>query len=110
MRIVTTQEFIEFIFAQPLDRKVNMGEFNSSYECGCLAAQFTKVNFPDQWFSCGMVRVRDGNRNVLWQVSDQTEWGRSFLNFAPDKASEITYSEIREFLKTKDWAQEFIHE
>jgi hypothetical protein len=111
MRIVTTQEFIEFIFAQPLEREVNMNEFNSSFECGCLAAQYTKANFPDQWFTCGMVYVRDGeNESIIWKLSDNYEWARSFLHFAPNKASRVTYAEVREHLKKQVWAQEFIPE
>jgi len=111
MRIVTTQEFIEFIFAQPLDKKVNMGEFHSSYECGCLAAQYTRANFADQLFTCRMVTVIECvNERTLWKIKDENEWGRSFLNFAPNKASEITYTEVQEHLKKQEWAQKFIPE
>lgn len=44
MKTVTIQEMVDYIMAQPPDRKVNWGENLSIHECGCLMIQFARDN------------------------------------------------------------------
>lgn len=42
MRIVTKQELIDFVDAQPDDRPVDFNQFYSIEDCGCLMVHFGK--------------------------------------------------------------------
>lgn len=55
MKIVTIQEMVDYIMAQPPDRKVNWVENESKNECGCLMIQFARDNnIPAT--ECGITR------------------------------------------------------
>ena len=55
MKKVTTQEIVDFIFAQPRDRKVEMKEASSCDSCGCLMVQYGKEELKiEESFVCGL--------------------------------------------------------
>ena len=57
MRIVTKQELIDFVDAQPDDRPVNFQQFYSTEDCGCLMIHFGKeVLKLNGRFSCDNTR------------------------------------------------------
>jgi len=59
-KTISPQEIINFVFAQPRERRVEMGEFNSNGLCGCVMVQYGKeVLGISKYFSCGSQAIDD---------------------------------------------------
>ncbi len=94
---VTKQQMINYIFAQPDDRMVNFSENLTNQDCGCVMVHYGKDN--DLKFNgCGFARWEYGGRCIAAMEDCR------FNQFQPSEdRDEYTYSELKEFLRQKDW-------
>jgi hypothetical protein len=64
--LITKQQMIDFIMAQPDDRPINMlnpDYYPSSNKCGCLMVEYAKDNFKisDECINVGFSAIYKGN-------------------------------------------------
>jgi len=53
-KTISQKEIINFVFGQPRERRVEMGEFRSNSQCGCVMVQYGKeILGLKEYFSCG---------------------------------------------------------
>jgi len=108
MRKITKQDLISFIFNQPAEKEVKMGENYFSDKCGCIGVQYVREKLfqvAKIALGCGMNVVENSKGETLMTLE-----GESFFDFVPsgNLSSVRTYGEIQEFLKTQGWAKSFI--
>ena len=97
MRIVTKQELIDFVDAQPDDRPVNFKQFYSTKDCGCLMIHFGKevLNLTNQFWcdnfswesNCGKIAVIEGDNFIFYNIVSNSHvktYGELKLNLYRD--------------------------
>lgn len=84
---ITSEEFLKWINEQPDDRLVNMMQFHSDSECGCLMVQYARdhgIKFTDvgaETFWNGnqeVARLEDNIFNYFKKPSDVDSFSGSF--------------------------------
>lgn len=71
MRIVTKQELIDFVDAQPDDRPIDFQQFYSTEDCGCLMIHFGKevLNLKGRFY-CDNSRWKGANDTLAYLQGD----------------------------------------
>jgi len=67
MKIVTRQEFIDWIRSNHGNKKINMSENKAGDPCGCLMVQYARDKFPKDFFkkgSCGYESWTNQGRTI----------------------------------------------
>jgi len=107
MKKVTTQNLVDFIFAQPRDRKVKMEEASSHDPCGCLMVQYGKEELKiKESFTCGLDNWTTTHGSSEFQMDYDT-----IGSFGLNLGEEYTYGEVQDiftqngFMKTKTDAE-----
>ena len=93
MVTVTRQDMVEFIQAQPDDRKVDFADAFKDDECGCVMVHYGREKGLD-FNDCGINTWHSGGK-----VSAKLETGVLFKDFRPENViNECTYGEIKKHL------------
>ena len=99
MKIVTKQEFFDWIMSQNDDRSVDMQvNWTDEDSCGCLMVQYGREKFPEYAeFGCGYKEWEDNN--------DVNEWGtpKIFAKFQDFTVSNLpfkstTFGEFKQYI------------
>jgi hypothetical protein len=97
MKIITTEEMLDFIFSQPPEKVVDWMENESSEPCGCLMVQFGRDN-QLEFDSCS---YRNWNSIDLSTKIARFEPDVHYFDFRPRDFSKriSTYAEIQTYCK-----------
>ncbi len=98
MKTISDKEFLDFIFSQPRENKVNMKQTTSDSDCGCLMVQYGIKVLKGKSVYAGFSLIQT-EKNEFWL-------NRPVYHFTPDMESCFTYGEIQDYLKEKDWVKE----
>lgn len=101
--IVTKQQMIDYIFAQPDDRMVDFDENYAGQKCGCIMVHYGKDNGIVGFDICGFQRWEGKSKGEDTEVLAKLEGDVTFGWFKPEGKIQCTYGEIKEFLRQKNW-------
>ena len=97
--IVTKQQMIDYIFAQPDERRVNFSQNYFHNDCGCVMVHYGKDNGV-KFHGCGFQAWEGFRGGKQLQLEDDV----TFMSFCPKgESDQYTYGDIKEFLRQKDW-------
>lgn len=94
----TTKELIEFMTAQPDDRKLNFDNniVKNDEDCGCLLVQFARAKLFGGKIDCGYNHAHNGV-NKLRAINEYEVF--KFIKFGCDLSPKIkNYGDYRELL------------
>jgi hypothetical protein len=95
---VSHQEFLNFIFSQPREREINMGQ-NMAYpdDCGCMMVHYGRANGLEGLIVCGFRDIGESGEEI-----GTFSLEKSIKNYFPTNDwGRYTYGEIQDFCSKK---------
>jgi hypothetical protein len=97
MKTISHQEFLDFIFAQPREREINMGQ-NIAYpeDCGCMMVHYGREKGLKGKILCGFRDISESGKIGAFLLEE------SITNYFPiNDWGKYTYGEIQDYIRGK---------